>query len=110
MEIRKYITLRFGIIYFVFMALTGLIIWNAFLIQNVDTAKWEQIGKDLKTNTVEISAKRGNVCADDGSILATSIPYYELRFDCAAPRVQRDLDTKGDAFCEISNLLKSENY
>lgn len=106
MEIRKYITLRFGFIYFVFMALTGWIIWNAFMIQNVDTQKWEKIGKDLKTNTVDITAKRGNVCADDGSILATSIPYFELRLDCAAPRVQRELQGQGDAFCEeVANFF-----
>jgi len=82
------------------MALTAAIVVKLFMIQNVDTEKWEQIGKNLKTNTSEIQAKRGNVCADDGSILATSIPYYELRFDCKAPRVVRDFDEKSEAFCE----------
>ncbi|WP_163718251.1 penicillin-binding protein [Mangrovibacterium lignilyticum] len=98
MEIRKYITLRFGIIYFLAMALTAAIVVKLFMIQNVDTERWEQIAKNLKTNTSEIQAKRGNVCADDGSILATSIPYYELRFDCKAPRVVREFDEKNDAF------------
>lgn len=106
MEIRKYITLRFGIIYFLSMALTAAIVVKLFMIQNVDTGKWEQIAKNLKTNTSEIQAKRGNVCADDGSILATSIPYYELRFDCKAPRIIRDFDEKSDAFCEeVSNFF-----
>ncbi|RKD86088.1 penicillin-binding protein [Mangrovibacterium diazotrophicum] len=100
MEIRKYITLRFGIIYFLAMALTAAIVVKLVMIQNVDTERWEQIAKNLKTNTSEIQAKRGNVCADDGSILATSIPYYELRFDCKAPRVVRDFNEKADAFSE----------
>ncbi|WP_372776296.1 penicillin-binding transpeptidase domain-containing protein [Mangrovibacterium sp.] len=100
MEIRKYITLRFGIIYFLALALTAAIVVKLVMIQNIDTERWEQIGKNLKTNTSEIQAKRGNVCADDGSILATSIPYYELRFDCEAPRIVRDFDEKSDAFAE----------
>ena len=38
MEIRKYITLRFGIIYFVIMALTAAIVVKLFMIQNVITS------------------------------------------------------------------------
>jgi cell division protein FtsI (penicillin-binding protein 3) len=89
MEIRKAITLRFGIIYFG-IALFGLvIIARILIIQNVDTAKWQQIAKDLRNNTTEIWAKRGNICADDGSILSTSVPYYEIRMDMMAERVQQ---------------------
>ena len=89
MEIRKAITLRFGIIYFV-IALFGLVIISRILIiQNVDTAKWQMIAKDLRNNTTEIWAKRGNICADDGSILSTSVPYYEIRMDMQSPRVQQ---------------------
>jgi len=89
MEIRKAITLRFGIVYFA-IALFGLvIIARILIIQNVDTQKWIQIAKDLRNNTTEIWAKRGNICADDGSILSTSVPYYEIRMDMMAPRVQQ---------------------
>ncbi len=89
MEIRKAITLRFGIIYFL-IALFGLVIISRILIiQNVDTEKWQQIAKDLRNNTTDIWAKRGNICADDGSILSTSVPYYEIRMDMQAPRIQQ---------------------
>ncbi len=89
MEIRKAITLRFGIVYFA-IAIFGLVIISRILIiQNVDTQKWIQIAKDLRSNTTDIWAKRGNICADDGSILSTSVPYYEIRMDMMAPRVQQ---------------------
>lgn len=96
MEIRKDITFRFGIIYFLAALIGVIIVVKIFMIQTVDTAKWEKIAKDLKTNTAEILAKRGNVCADDGSILATSIPYYELRLDLAAPQVKRVFEQSAD--------------
>jgi cell division protein FtsI (penicillin-binding protein 3) len=100
MEIRKAITLRFGIVYFA-IALFGLVIISRILlIQNVDTEKWKQIAKDLRNNTTEIWAKRGNICADDGSILSTSVPYYEIRMDMMAPRIQQKFDTESEQIVE----------
>lgn len=106
MEIRKAITLRFGIVYFA-IALFGLVIISRILlIQNVDTEKWQQIAKDLRNNTTEIWAKRGNICADDGSILSTSVPYYELRLDMLAPRVQQLFATESEQVVEeLSNFF-----
>lgn len=100
MEIRKAIILRFGIIYFA-IAIFGLVIVSRIIyIQNVDTEKWQGIAKDLKSNTTEIWAKRGNICADDGSILSTSVPYYELRLDLKAPRIQEVFDKESEMFAD----------
>ena len=100
MEIRKAITLRFGIIYFL-IALFGLvIIARILIIQNVDTEKWQEIAKDLRNNTTDIWAKRGNICADDGSILSTSVPYYEIRMDMQAPRVQQVFAKESEVMVE----------
>ena len=96
MEIRKAITLRFGIVYFVIAIFGLVIISRILLIQNVDTEKWQQIAKDLRSNTTEIWAKRGNICADDGSILSTSVPYYEIRMDMMAPRIQQIFATESE--------------
>ncbi len=106
MEIRKAITLRFGIIYFG-IALFGLvIIARMLIIQNVNTEKWQTIAKDLRNNTTEIWAKRGNICADDGSILSTSVPYYEIRMDMQAPRIQQVFAKESDAMAdELSNFF-----
>lgn len=96
MEIRKAITLRFGIVYFG-IALFGLVIvGRILLIQNVDTEKWKQIAKDLRNNTTDLWAKRGNICADDGSILSTSVPYYVIHMDLMAPKVQQIFATESE--------------
>lgn len=106
MEIRKAITLRFGIVYFA-IALFGLVIIGRILIiQNVDTQKWQEIAKDLRSNTTEIWAKRGNICADDGSILSTSVPYYEIRMDMMAPRIQQIFGKDSEQMVEeLSNFF-----
>ena len=106
MEIRKAITLRFGIVYFA-IALFGLVIIGRILIiQNVDTQKWQEIARDLRSNTTEIWAKRGNICADDGSILSTSVPYYEIRMDMMAPRIQQIFGKDSEQMVEeLSNFF-----
>ncbi|MFV0291593.1 MAG: penicillin-binding protein [Mangrovibacterium sp.] len=53
-----------------------------------------------------LEANRGNLCADDGTLLATSIPYYSLRFDLAAPGVVKNYHQYADAFAlEVAELL-----
>lgn len=106
MEIRKAITLRFGIVYFA-IALFGLvIIARILIIQNVDTLQWQEKAKELRNNTTEIWAKRGNICADDGSILSTSVPYYEIRMDMMAQRVQEIFSRESENMVEeLSNFF-----
>lgn len=107
MEIRKAITLRFGIVYFA-IALFGLVIIARILvIQNVDTLQWQEKAKELRNNTTEIWAKRGNICADDGSILSTSVPYYEIRMDMMAQRVQEIFSRESENMVEeLSNFFE----
>ena len=87
MDIRKEIIFRFGLIYFVCVLFAGYMIVSLILIQTTNTDRWDEITKNLRNNTESIPAKRGSIYADDGKIIATSVPYYELRFDLAAPQV-----------------------
>ena len=56
----------------------------AFKLVNIQFAegeKYRELAQKNTTKNFEISANRGNVYADDGSLLATSVPKYEIRFD-----------------------------
>ena len=50
-------------------------------IQFVDGEKYRELAKENTTKNFVIPANRGNVYADDGSLLATSVPKYDIRFD-----------------------------
>ncbi|MCW5520067.1 transpeptidase family protein [Aureitalea sp. L0-47] len=50
-------------------------------IQFVEGEKYRDLAQRNTTKNFEIPANRGNVYADDGSLLATSVPKYEIRFD-----------------------------
>lgn len=50
-------------------------------IQFVDGQEYRTMAKEKTVKNFEIAANRGNIYADDGSLLATSVPKYEIRFD-----------------------------
>ncbi|SRX74633.1 penicillin-binding protein [Aequorivita antarctica] len=50
-------------------------------IQFVHGEQYRELAKENTTKNFIIPANRGNVYADDGSLLATSVPKYDIRFD-----------------------------
>lgn len=52
--------------------------------------KWVAMADSLSTKEFEIEATRGNIYSVDGSLLATSVPEYELRMDMFAGGIQSD--------------------
>lgn len=52
--------------------------------------KWVAMADSLSTKEFEIEATRGNIYSVDGSLLATSVPEYELRMDMFAGGIQDD--------------------
>lgn len=92
MNIRKSILLR---VYLAFglMVLGALVVFAKLVhLQYVDGGKWREISDSLTIQEREVEAARGNIYSNDGSILATSIPEYDLRFDAMAiPEEEEDI-------------------
>lgn len=61
------------------------IIFKLFNIQYVEGDKYITISEERTIKNDTIHANRGNVYADDGSLLATSMMRYDIRFDAAKP-------------------------
>ena len=62
----------------------------------------------LSTKYVNVEAVRGNIYSVDGSLLATSVPEYELRVDMLAGGIEKDevFLTKVDSLAEkLSNFF-----
>lgn len=52
--------------------------------------KWVAMADSLSVKEFDIEATRGNIYSVDGSLLATSVPEYELRMDMFAGGIQDD--------------------
>lgn len=58
-----------------------MIIGKVFYIQIAEGDKWKEVANNTTLRYVEVNAARGDIFSDDGSLLATSVPLYEIRMD-----------------------------
>lgn len=80
-------------------------------IQWVEGEYYRKLAKQRTVKTFVIPANKGNIYSADGSLLATSIPNYTIRFDAMAPK-SSDFDSKVDSLAlSLSKLLgKPSSY
>jgi len=64
------------------MLLFGIaIVYKIGVIQFVEGEKWRSLAAEIGLEYRSIPATRGNIISDNGSLLATSIPFYKLALD-----------------------------
>ena len=90
MELRKEISLRLGAIYLGVALISLYILIKIFYLQFWENEKWEKQAKELQFKYEKNDPDRGDICASDGRILATSAAFYEIRMDLGSPSL---LDT-----------------
>lgn len=81
MNIKKTILLRVRIAFLFAFGFSLLIIWQIFNIQAFEGAKWRKMVEDVTFKYMPVKATRGNIYSDNGSLLATSLPFYKLTID-----------------------------
>ena len=80
-EIKTRVYLSYALMLFFAMAIVGRVLQ----IQILEDAKWEAKAESQTTAFRTIEATRGNIFSTDGSLLATSEPIYEIRWDANVP-------------------------
>lgn len=84
MEVKRDILWRvylsfLGIVLFGFM-----IIGRAFYIQQFEGTYWRNKSDSLHQQFIDLAAERGTIYSEDGSMLSTSVPYFDIYIDFAA--------------------------
>ncbi|MBQ0117441.1 MAG: transpeptidase family protein [Flavobacterium sp.] len=64
------------------------LMYKLFYIQWIQGDEFRKIAQERTVRDEGVPANRGNVYSADGSLLATSIPDYTIRFDAVAPKVE----------------------
>jgi len=78
---------RIYVVYFGILLFAIAIVSRASVIIFMEGDKWEAKAAEHTLKHRQIEAVRGNIYASDESLLATSIPRYEIRFDCKADAI-----------------------
>ncbi|MXV52771.1 PASTA domain-containing protein [Pedobacter sp. HMF7647] len=90
MNIRTDILLRVYIAFGLIVLFAFAVVAKLFHVQFVQGKKWTAMADSLSTKYVNVEAVRGNIYSVDGSLLATSVPEYELRMDLLAGGIEKD--------------------
>ena len=90
MNIRANILLRVYLSFGLIVLFAVAVLVRLGDVQFVEGHKWRAMADSLSTKYVTVEAARGNIYSVDGSLLATSIPEYELRMDTYAGGIAED--------------------
>ncbi len=95
MEIKNDILWRVYVSYLVVAAICIAIFAKAFYVQQVQGNYWRSLSDSLHERIEEIDAERGTIFSEDGEMLSTSIPQFDIYIDFAADGIRED---NGKAF------------
>ena len=82
----KYISYRIYLVAFTMFVMAIAITVKLTNIQWVEGDYYRKLAKERTVRNFIIPANKGNIYSADGSLLATSIPKYTIRFDAMAPK------------------------
>ncbi len=84
MEVKRDILWRVYLAFLGIVVFSICIIGKAVYIQQVEGEHWLAQAKEQQQRVVEIVADRGTIYSEDGSMLSTSVPYFDIYVDFGA--------------------------
>jgi len=111
MQAREDILSRAYLSFFAIIGICIFIICKAAIIQQSEGKYWRSLNESLHQKTDTVIAERGTIFSEDGKMLSTSIPEFDIYIDFAAEGLRAN---KGKKFkdnidslsIELSNLFQ----
>ncbi len=102
MNVKNEVLVRAYVVLGVTVLVALLIYAKAVQIVLVDGDKWRSKSDSLYVRLLPVDAERGNILADDGSLIATSLPFFELRMDMMSDAMrEEDFAENIDGFLDV---------
>ncbi|MCG7753560.1 penicillin-binding protein [Flavihumibacter cheonanensis] len=102
MEVKRDILWRVYLCFIGMVVFAFLVIGKALYIQQAEGAYWRSKSDSLHTRIINLDADRGTIYSEDGSMLSTSIPYFNIYIDFGAEGLR---DKNGKRFREHLDSL-----
>lgn len=114
MEIKRDILWRVYLSFLGVVVLSLVVLGRAFYIQNVQGEYWRSMSDSLHQKFVELDAERGTIFSEEGEMLSTSVPYFDIYIDFGADglrekngkRFKENIDSFAFA---LSNFFKDKS-
>jgi cell division protein FtsI (penicillin-binding protein 3) len=102
MDVKRDILWRVYLSYILIVIVCITILGRAFYIQQVEGKYWRSLSDSLHQRIVEIPAARGTIYSEDGQMLSTNMPRFDIYIDF---RVQPLHEKSGKIFRENIDSL-----
>ena len=100
MSVKKDILWRVALVYFGVLIFAVMIIGKLAYIQFAEGSIWKEKANRMTIRDITIQPNRGDIYASGNRLLATSMPYYEIRMDLrAAGLTDRLFNNNIDSLC-----------
>ncbi len=109
----KHISYRIYLIAVVIFLMAIAVVVKLTNIQWVEGDYYRKLAKDRTVKNFVIPANKGNIYSSDGSLLATSIPNYIIRFDAVAPKAtlfENNVKALSDSLSKLIRQSLKSNY
>ncbi|MEO6612296.1 MAG: penicillin-binding protein [Chitinophagaceae bacterium] len=97
MDVKRDILWRVYLSFIGIIVLSLLVIGRAFYIQRFQGSHWRSMSDSLHQRYVPLMAERGTIYSEDGQMLSTSIPTFDINIDFNADGLR---EKKGKRFKE----------
>lgn len=114
MDIKKDILWRVHLCFLVIIILGLMVLGRAAYIQMAQGSYWRGLGDSLHLKYQPINAERGTIYSEDGNILSTSVPIFDIYVDFAAEGLRekqgkRFKDHIDSLSLSLANLFKDRS-
>lgn len=101
---------RVGLVYLGVLIFAIVLASKVLFLQFVQGSEWRAKAEEARVKNFVIPSHRGDIYASDMRLLASSVPYYEVRMDMKAPAVTNEVfnaNIDSLAYC-LSRLFKDK--
>ncbi len=118
MDIKKDILWRVYLCFLGMILLGAVVIGRAFYIQQVEGKYWRSMGDSLHLKYLPVEAERGTIYSEDGNMLSTSVPIFDVYIDFGAEglrekggkRFKNNLDSLSTRLADLFKDKTAEAY
>ncbi len=114
MDVKQDILWRVYLSYILVVVVAILIVGKAFYIQQVQGKYWRSMSDSLHQKIEEVAAERGTIYSEDGQMLSTSIPQFDIYIDFGADGLRekngkRFKDNLDSLSIQLADLFKDNS-
>lgn len=118
MDVKKDILWRVYLCFLGIIMLGVVVLGRAFFIQRFQGGYWKSMSDSLHLKYMPINAERGSIYSEDGNMLSTSIPVFDIYIDFGAEglrekqgkRFYNNVDTLSISLASLFNDASASDY